>query len=47
MVCDICGQEVDEKDIYALYPEDGSCICRSCFGQVTESPQSEQSPASP
>gem|GEM_PF-5805178 len=47
MVCGVCGRQIQDEEVYACYPEDGSCICRDCFGAKTDDLPDEQSPCVP
>jgi len=31
VICDLCGKEKKEEEIYAFYPEDSTYICKECF----------------
>jgi len=30
--CDLCGKFFSTEEIYAVYPEDDSILCKECFG---------------
>jgi hypothetical protein len=34
MKCNICKKKVKQEEIYALYHEDSSYICKKCFGNI-------------
>ena len=40
--CEVCGEYINEEDIYAIYPEDNSIICKRCFGVSTNTDEREE-----